>query len=107
MNVNKVILMGNLTRDPEVRALPSGAPVATLGLATNRFWTDKNTGQKQKETEFHNVVVFGRQAEIAKQYLAKGRPVFIEGRLRTRSWQGQDGTQKYKTEVVAGRFQLG
>jgi len=107
MNVNKVILMGNLTRDPEVRALPSGAPVATLGLATNRFWTDKNTGQKQKETEFHNVVVFGRQAEIAKQYLAKGRPVFIEGRLRTRSWQGQDGTQKYKTEVVAERFQLG
>lgn len=106
MNVNKVIIMGNLTRDPEMRALPSGMPVASVGIATNRFWTDK-TGQKQKEAEFHNVVLFGRNAEIAKQYLKKGASLFVEGRLKTSGWQGKDGVQRYKTEVIAERLQLG
>lgn len=106
MNLNKVIIMGNITRDPEMRALPSGMQVATLGIATNRFWVDK-TGQKQKEAEFHNVVAFGKTAEIAKKFLAKGSSVFIEGRLKTRDWQGQDGIKKYKTEIIAERLQLG
>lgn len=106
MNLNKVIIMGNLTRDPEMRALPSGMQVANLGIATNRFWVDKN-GQRQKEAEFHNVVAFGKTAEIAKQYLTKGGSVFIEGRLKTRDWQGQDGVKKYKTEIIAERLQLG
>lgn len=106
MNVNKVIVMGNLTRDPEARALPSGATVVNLSIATNRFWTDKS-GQKQKETEFHNVVLFGRQAEIAKQYLTKGSSVFVEGRLKTRNWQGQDGVKKYRTEIIVLNLQLG
>lgn len=106
MNLNKVIIMGNITRDPEMRALPSGMQVATLGIATNRFWVDK-TGQKQKEAEFHNVVAFGKTAEIAKKFLAKGSSVFIEGRLKTRDWQGQDGIKRYKTEIIAERLQLG
>lgn len=106
MNVNKVIVMGNLTRDPEARAMPSGATVVNLSIATNRFWTDKS-GQKQKETEFHNAVLFGRQAEIAKQYLVKGSPIFVEGRLKTRNWQGQDGVKKYRTEVIVSNLQLG
>lgn len=106
MNLNKVIIMGNLTRDPEIRALPSGTQVANIGIATNRFWVDRN-GQKQKEAEFHNVVAFGKTAEIAKQYLTKGGSVFIEGRLKTRDWQGQDGVKRYKTEIVAERLQLG
>lgn len=106
MNINKVIIMGNLTRDPEMRALPSGMQVANLGVATNRFWTDK-TGQRQKQAEFHNIVLFGRNAEIAKQYLQKGSSVFVEGRIQTRNWQAQDGQTRYKTEVVAERLQLG
>lgn len=106
MNLNKVIIMGNLTRDPEIKALPSGTQVANIGIATNRFWVDRN-GQKQKEAEFHNIVAFGKTAEIAKQYLTKGSSVFIEGRLKTRDWQGQDGVKRYKTEVVAERLQLG
>lgn len=106
MNVNKVIVLGNLTRDPEARALPSGATVVNLSIATNRFWTDKS-GQKQKETEFHNAVLFGRQAEIAKQYLTKGSPLFVEGRLKTRNWQGQDGVKKYRTEIIVLNLQLG
>lgn len=106
MNVNKVIVMGNLTRDPDARAMPSGAIVVNLSIATNRFWTDKG-GQKQKETEFHNAVLFGRQAEIAKQYLTKGSSIFVEGRLKTRNWQGQDGVKKYRTEVVVSNLQLG
>lgn len=106
MNLNKVIIMGNLTRDPEIKALPSGTQVANIGIATNRFWVDRN-GQKQKEAEFHNIVAFGKTAEIVKQYLTKGSSVFIEGRLKTRDWQGQDGVKRYKTEVVAERLQLG
>ena len=105
MNLNKAFIIGNLTRDPEMRNLPSGQPVANFGVATNRFWT-KN-GEKQKQAEFHNVVLFGRLAEIAKQYLAKGSIVFVEGRIQSRSWDGKDGQKKYRTEIVGERLQLG
>jgi len=106
MNLNKVFLIGNLTRDPEIRSLPSGQPVATFGLATNRVWNDKS-GQKQQQVEFHNIVMFGRLAEIAKQYTGKGKMIFIEGRIQTRSWTGQDGQKKSRTEVIAEQMQLG
>lgn len=106
MNLNKVFLVGNLTKDPETRALPSGQQVTSFGLATNRFYTDK-TGQKQKQAEFHNIVLFGRLAEIASQYLTKGSPVLIEGRLQTRSWKDSTGNTKYRTEIVGQSMQLG
>lgn len=106
MNLNKVIVMGNLTKDPEMRALPSGMPTAALSIATNRFWTDKS-GQKQKQTEFHNIVLFGKSAEIAKRYLTKGSSACVEGRIQTRNWQGQDGTKKYRTEIIGETLQLG
>lgn len=106
MNLNKVFIIGNLTRDVELKTTPSGQSVATLGVATNRFWIDKS-GQKQQDVEFHNVVLWGRQAEIANQYLAKGRMVMIEGRLRTRSWDAPDGQKKYRTEIIAERIQFG
>lgn len=106
MYLNKAIIIGNLTRDPELRAIPSGQQVCTLGVATNRVYKDKD-GQQQKQTEFHNVVVWGRQAETCAQYLKKGQSVMVEGRLQTRSWDGQDGQKKYKTEIVADRVQFG
>lgn len=106
MNLNKVILAGRLTRDPEVRALPSGQQVASFGLATDRFYNDKE-GQKQQQVEFHNIVLFGRMAEIAGQYLKKGGLILIEGRLQTRSWSDAEGQKKYKTEIVGERLQLG
>ncbi|PIP73146.1 MAG: single-stranded DNA-binding protein [Candidatus Lloydbacteria bacterium CG22_combo_CG10-13_8_21_14_all_47_15] len=106
MYINKVFLFGNLTRDPELRSLPSGNSVVSFGLATNRVYRDGN-GQKQEQTEFHNVVVFGRQADIVSQYLKKGSSAFVEGRLQTRSWEGQDGVKKYRTEIVAERVQFG
>jgi single-strand DNA-binding protein len=106
MNLNKVFLIGNLTRDPEMRSLPSGQPVVTFGLATNRVWNDK-AGQRQTAVEFHNIVAFGRLAEIMKQYLTKGKMIFIEGRLQTRSWDGQDGSKKNRTEVIVEQMQLG
>lgn len=106
MNMNRVILIGNMTRDPEMRALPSGQSVANFGLATNRMWKNKD-GSAQKHTEFHNIVMFGRLAEIAQQYLKKGASVMIEGRIQTRSWQGQDNIKKYKTEIVAENMQMG
>jgi len=106
MNLNKVFLIGNLTRDPEVRSLPSGQQVTSFGLATNRFYTDK-AGQKQKQAEFHNIVLFGRLAEIASQYLTKGAMVMIEGRLQTRSWKDAGGQTKYRTEIVGQSMQLG
>lgn len=106
MYLNKVMLIGNLTRDPELKALPSGTQVATIGVATNRVWRDKN-GAKQEDTQFHNVVVFARQAEIVAQYLRKGSQVYVEGRLQTRSWDDKDGSKKYRTEVVADRIQFG
>lgn len=106
MNLNKVFLIGRLTRDPESRTMPSGQPVASFGLATDRFYTDKS-GQKKQQTEFHNIVLFGRQAEIASQYLSKGAMAMIEGRLQTRSWKDNTGNTKYKTEIVGERMQLG
>lgn len=106
MNLNKAFILGNLTRDPELRQTPTGQNVATLGIATNRLWTDKE-GNKQTQVEFHSVVLWGRLAEIASQYLSKGRLVFIEGRITTRSWQDQQGQKKYRTEIVAENMQLG
>ncbi|MBI2023198.1 single-stranded DNA-binding protein [Candidatus Giovannonibacteria bacterium] len=106
MNLNKVILIGNMTRDPELRSLPSGQPVVNFGMATNRMWKG-NDGSQQKQTEFHNVVMFGKLAEITKQYLQKGSLVMVEGRIQTRSWQGQDGVKKYKTEIVGEKMQMG
>ncbi|MCK5059971.1 MAG: single-stranded DNA-binding protein [Candidatus Pacebacteria bacterium] len=106
MYFNKAIIIGNLTRDPEIRAIPSGTKVATLGIATNRVWKDKN-GVRQENTDYHSVVVFGRQAETVSQYLRKGSSVMVEGRMQTRSWDGQDGVKRYRTEVVADRVQFG
>src|SRR3989338_2582056 len=106
MNLNKVFILGRLTADPQLRSTTGGQQVASFGVATNRVWTDKN-GQKQEAVEFHNVVVWGRQAEIVTQFLAKGSLVLIEGRLRTRSWQGQDGQQRKTTEIIAERAQFG
>lgn len=106
MYFNRAIVIGNLTRDPELRSLPSGIQVATIGVATNRVWKDKN-GAKQESTDYHNIVVFGRQAETAAQYLKKGSSVLAEGRMQTRSWDGADGQKKYRTEIVADRIQFG
>lgn len=105
MYLNKALIIGNLTRDPEQKALPSGIPVTSFGVATNRVYKDKD-GNKQEVAEFHNIVVFGRQAETAGQYLKKGQNVLIEGRLQTRSWE-QDGVKRYRTEIVAERVQFG
>ena len=106
MNLNKVLLIGRLTRDPENRALPSGQSVTSFGMATDRFYNDK-TGQRQQQTEFHNIVAFGKLAEITSQYLSKGSLVLIEGRLQTRSWKDNSGNQKYRTEIITERLQMG
>lgn len=106
MNLNKVMLVGRLTRDPEIRNTTSGQSVATLSLATNRFWKDKS-GQRQDKTEFHNVVLWGRLAEIAGQYLTKGQEAYIEGRLETRKYTSKDGQEKRTTEIIAENMQLG
>jgi single-strand DNA-binding protein len=106
MDLNKVLLVGRVTADPQLRTTPGGQSVTTIGVATNRVWTDRNN-QRQEETEFHNVVLWGRQAEIAGQYLKKGAMVLIEGRLRTRSWTDKTGQQRRTTEVMAERLQLG
>lgn len=106
MNLNKVFLIGRLTRDPEVRALPSGQYVTSFSLATDRHYQDKN-GQKQKKTEFHNIVLFGRLSEIASNYLSKGSLILIEGRLQTRTWQDSTGQKRSRTEIIAERLQLG
>ncbi len=106
MYINKAFVFGNLTRDPELRSLPSGNAVANFAVATNRVWKDKE-GTKREDAEFHNIVTFGRQAEIVSQYLRKGSSVFIEGRLQTRSWDDANGVKKYRTEIVADRVQFG
>lgn len=106
MYLNKALIIGNLTRDPELKALPSGIQVASISVATNRVWKDQN-GAKQEATDYHNVVVFGRQAETAAQFLKKGSSVLVEGRMQTRSWDGQDGKKQYRTEIVADRVQFG
>lgn len=99
MDLNRVTLIGNLTRDPELRNTPNGKAVASMSIATNRFWTDAQ-GQKQKEAEFHNIVMWSKLAEIASQYLHRGSKVYVEGRLQTREWTGQDGVKRYRTEIV-------
>lgn len=104
--VNKVILIGNLGQDPEVRVMPSGGSVANISIATSESWTDRNTGQKQERTEWHRVVFFNRLAEIVGQYLRKGSKVYVEGSIRTRKWQGQDGQDRYTTEIVANEMQM-
>ena len=106
MNLNKVQLIGRLTRDPEIRTTPSGQTVATLSIATNRTWNDK-AGQKQEKSEFHNIVIWGRLAEIAGQYLTKGQEAYFEGRLETRSYTGKDGVERRTTEIVAENMQMG
>lgn len=106
MNLNKAILVGRLTQDPKSKTLPSGQSVVSFGLATGRFYTDKN-GEKKQQTEFHNIVMFGKLAEIASQYLTKGSLTLIEGRLQTRNWQDSSGNQRWRTEIIAERLQLG
>lgn len=105
MYLNKAMLFGNLTRDPELRALPSGMNVCNFSVATNRTYKDRD-GKKQEQTDFHNVVVFGRQADTVSQYLKKGSSVYVEGRMQTRSWE-QNGEKKYRTEVIADTVQFG
>ncbi len=100
MNLNRAQLIGNLTRDPETRTTPNGQTVSSFGVATSSTWKDAS-GQKQERVEFHNVVAWGKLAEICQQFLGKGRKVFVEGRLQTRDWQGQDGVKKNRTEIVA------
>lgn len=107
MYLNKAFIIGNLTRDPELKAIPSGIKVCSFSVATNRVWKDKN-GARQEAADYHNVVVFGRQAETVAQYMKKGSQVMVEGRMQTRSWDDQaTGTKKYRTEVIADRVQFG
>lgn len=107
MYLNKAIIYGNLTRDPELKSMPSGSAVANFSVATNRTWKDKD-GSKKEDVQFHNVVCFGRQAETVAQYLHKGSGIFIEGRIQTRSWDDQkSGEKKYRTEIVAENIQFG
>ena len=105
-SVNKVILVGNLGRDAELRYTPGGAPVATLNLATTEVWNDKTSGQKQEKTEWHRIVLWGKSAESLSEYLTKGKQIFVEGRLQTRKWQDKDGVDKYTTEIRADRITL-
>jgi single-strand DNA-binding protein len=104
--INKVILVGHLGRDPEVRYAPSGQAIANVTIATSEQWKDKNTGEKQERTEWHRVVFFSRLAEIVGEYLKKGSQVYVEGRLQTRKWQDKDGNDRYTTEIVANDMQM-
>ena len=105
-SVNKVILIGNLGRDPETRSFPDGGSICNVTIATSRQWKDKTSGEKQEETEWHRVVFRDRLAEVAGEFLRKGRPVYVEGRLKTRKWTDKDGVEKYTTEIVAEQMQL-
>ncbi len=105
-SVNKVILVGNLGRDPETRYSTSGAAICNITIATSRQWKDKASGEKREETEWHRVVFYDRLAEIAGEYLKKGRPVYVEGRLKTRKWQDKEGQDRYTTEIIAEEMQL-
>lgn len=100
MDLNRVTLLGRLARDPELKSLPTGKSVATFAVATGRVWTDPQ-GQKQQQSEFHNIVMWGKMAEVAHQYLRKGSRIYVEGRLQTRDWTGQDGVKRYRTEIVS------
>ena len=104
--INKVIIVGNCGQDPETRYLPSGGAVSNVSIATSESWKDKNTGEQQERTEWHRVVFFNRLGEIAGEYLKKGSKVYVEGSLRTRKWQGQDGADRYTTEIVASEMQM-
>ena len=104
--INKVIIVGNLGSDPETRYMPSGSAVTNFTVATNESWKDKQTGEQKDRTEWHKVAMFGRLAEIAAEYLRKGSQVYIEGKLRTRKWQGQDGQDRYTTEIIADEMQM-
>lgn len=104
--INKVILVGTLGRDPETKYMPSGGAVTNISIATSEQWKDKTSGEKQERTEWHRVVFFNRLAEIAGQYLRKGQQAYIEGSLRTRKWQGQDGQDRYTTEIIASEMQM-
>ncbi len=104
--VNKVILVGNLGNDPDTRYMPSGSAVTNLSVATNESWKDKQTGEQKDRTEWHKVAMFGRLAEIAAEYLRKGSQVYIEGRLRTRKWQDQNGNDRWTTEIIADEMQM-
>ena len=104
--VNKAIIVGNLGGDPETRYMPSGGAVTNMTVATNESWKDKQTGEQKERTEWHRVAMFGRLAEIAAEYLRKGSQVYIEGRIRTRKWQGQDGQDRYTTEIIADEMQM-
>lgn len=104
--VNKVIIVGNLGQDPEVKALPSGSYVTNISVATSESWKDKQTGQQQERTEWHRIVFFNRLAEIAGEYLKKGSQVYIEGKLQTRNWQNQNGQDRYTTEIIANEMQM-
>jgi len=104
--INKVIIVGNLGGDPETRYMPSGAAVTNFTVATNESWKDKQTGEQKERTEWHRVAMFNRLAEIAAEYLRKGSQVYIEGKLRTRKWQGQDGQDRYTTEIIADEMQM-
>lgn len=107
MNYNKAIVIGNLTRDPELRTLPNGGTVCTFSIATNHAYTNKDTGQKVEQVEFHNIVVFGKMGETVARYMKKGSNMMVEGRLQTRSWEGKDGVKKQRTEIVADNIQFG
>lgn len=107
MNLNKIIIIGRVTRDPEVRTTPAGQTVCSFGVATNRIWSDPDTKERQEKTEFHNVVAWRRLADIAGKYLAKGSLVMIEGRIETRSWEDKNGMKRYRTEIIAENLQLG
>ncbi|MFA7170969.1 MAG: single-stranded DNA-binding protein [Candidatus Paceibacterota bacterium] len=106
MNFNKAIVIGRVTKDPEIRTTPSGQSVATLSIATNRVWNN-NSGERQEKTEFHNIVAWGKLAEICGQYLTKGQEVLFEGRMETRTWEGQDGQKRSRTEIIAENMQMG
>jgi len=107
MNLNKVFLIGRLTQDPEIKTTPSGQMVCNFGLATNRVWNNRETREREERTEFHNIILWRRLAEIASQYLKKGSLVLIEGRIQTRNWQDASGSKRYKTEIIAENIQLG
>ena len=106
MYLNKAIVIGNITRDPEIKSLPSGIKVASFSVATNRVWKDKN-GAKQENVDYHNIVVFGKQAEVVGQYMKKGSSILVEGRMQTRSWDDAGGVKKYRTEIISDRIQFG
>ncbi len=107
MNLNKIFILGRLTRDPEERALPNGGSVSSFGVATNRVWNNRDSGEKQEQTEFHNVTAFGKLADICNQYLAKGQLILVEGRVQTRSWKDQDENKRSRTEIIAENMQMG